>query len=665
MNDRHPIVATDGRYDYRVMELIGHEPGGELYLGEAIGRGGAEPVSIRTFSDRDLVDSRFRDRLLEAVKLHRALQHPAIHPIRSFIELHHAPAIVSAPIEGRRLADLLRDGPLPIRAAAAMVEQLAAGLHALHAAGVGGVRPLGRTHQDIHPDTILLSHDGQSCLLEVGTARARIALDRPDITGQPPVPGYVAPERRGGTKGRDRPESDVYGLAIVLLQALSGLHPEPLPDDPEAHAEATRSALAGLADVPDPIRGLLGEMLAYDPDDRPAAREVARRLRALVPDLSGPWLSAWTGERIAAPAPQRPQPPTEVYAEVEDDAQPTEENTKQQAAASRVEALRPLRKATAEERTAKRRRAAVATAGWILAGAGLCTALYIAVMQPQWIADWAAIGGSDGEKGSSDASGEEAAPEAPTRPPDPPDLQVVEIDPDDASDATPVPAGATANVNVVGVEGELPDAPPGSGAVAPPPEDAPDVIVRVVDRPEGPEPPPEAPPAPPTVADEPLATAPPAPPPLDVALAPPPLPALEPAAAAQPDGPEVPAGILASTRAEPTREVPYITRRQLQRKVRSVAPEPAFGENPDRAAPNARQVFVEVFAPMAEAVTMVCANGARAAEDGERTRLERAPVGRCDVQAIVSGKAVTGTFQLDGDRRVECRVDFATKLRCW
>ncbi len=596
MNDRHPIVATDGRYDYRVMELVGHEPGGELYTGEAVGRAGTVPVSIRTFSDRDLVDARFRDRLLEAVKLHRSVQHPAIHPIRSFIELHHAPAIVSAPIEGRRLADLLRDGPLPARAAAAMVEQTALAIVA---------------EQDgVWVDVLVRA-------AEVGTARARIALDRPDVTGQAPVPGYVAPERRGGTTGRDRPESDVYGLAVVMLQALSGLHPKPLPDEAEAHAQAAQAALAELSKVPEPIRVLLGEMLAFDPDERPAAREVARRLRALVPDLPGPWLSAWTGERIDAPAPMRPPPPTAVYAEVEDDESPTEQNPEARPPVSNVEALRPLRKATAEERSAKRRRAAIATAGWILAGAGLFTALYLFIMKPEWVAQWTVAGGGEAEMGADDG-GEPAAGSEPTasgEPPDPDTVQVIEIDPDDA----------------------------------------PDVIIRVTDGDDEPT----------TTADpataRPATTAPEGPDAPPTAGAP----DLELPAAPAADGPDAPPAILASTRAEPTRDVPHVTRRQLQRKVRLAAPAPEFGANPDVAPPNAPRVAVEVFAPMAEEITLVCANDTRVSDEAARVQLDSAPVGRCDVQAMLSGKPATGTFQLDGDRRVECRIDFADKLRCW
>lgn len=623
MNDRNPIVATDGRYDYRVLDLLGQEPGGELYLGEAVGRGDAEPVALRTFSERSLVDARFRDRLLEAVKLHRDLQHAAVHPLRSLIELHHAPTVVFAALHGRRLRDLLEhEGALPIRSAAALVEQLASGLHALHHAGFGSVRHMGRTHQDLHPGNILVTHAGEARMLEVGTARARIALDRPDIRGQAPMATYAAPERK---EGKDHPRADVFALGVVFAECLTGLEARPLPPEEDAHAAAVAQLVRGLDGQPEPVLALLREMLAWSPDDRPAAREVGRRLRALTPDLPGPWLTAWAGERIAAPAPIRPTATATVF----EDPDEADVPAAAQDAAGRVEALRPLKRArTAEEN----RRATLRVVGYSVGGGLLALFVGLWLTKPELLTRWWVDnqGAMDQESVETDLPGPSAAksvdkPDEPT---------VVTVSPGEAS-----AGGAGSGVT----SGEPVEVKLAEGATLP--EEAPQQVA-------GPKPRNVAAPAAgsgATVVIDPEAR--PTPP------------------VSAPDRGALPAGIVASTNpdepapvAQPERSV---TLRDLQRRFRQPdAPPPPFGEDFEDAPDDAQKVAVEVGSPRADTLTVVCADGVRG-QAASTVLLSDVPVGRCDVQAIVDGVVSTGSFTLSADRRVECRWEYANHLRCW
>ena len=90
----------------------------------------------------------------------------------------------------------------------------------------------------------------------------------------------------------------------------------------------------------------------------------------------------------------------------------------------------------------------------------------------------------------------------------------------------------------------------------------------------------------------------------------------------------------------------------------------AFGEDFEAAPANAPRVVIEVRAPLATNISVVCADGVRGAGEG-RVRMNDVPAGRCNVRAIMSGKAAYGDFRAASDRRVECRLEFADKMRCF
>ena len=89
-----------------------------------------------------------------------------------------------------------------------------------------------------------------------------------------------------------------------------------------------------------------------------------------------------------------------------------------------------------------------------------------------------------------------------------------------------------------------------------------------------------------------------------------------------------------------------------------------FGEAFEDAPDDAEKVAVEIKVPGAGAVAAVCADGVRGT-GAESLKLADVPVGRCDVQATVDGSLLSGTFQLRKEQRVQCRWEFADRLRCW
>lgn len=128
------------------------------------------------------------------------------------------PYLVLDLVEGESLAArLARGGPLAPRAAAEVVVRLARAVEYAHGRGV--------LHRDLKARNVLLDPAGEPVLIDFGLA----ALDgRRSLTATGEVlgtPGCLAPEQAAADRGRVGPRTDVYGLGVVLFEALTGRPP--------------------------------------------------------------------------------------------------------------------------------------------------------------------------------------------------------------------------------------------------------------------------------------------------------------------------------------------------------------------------------------------------------------------------------------------------------
>jgi serine/threonine-protein kinase len=117
------------------------------------------------------------------------------------------------------LQTLLDRGPLAPDRAVRITEQIATALDAAHEAGL--------VHRDVKPSNILLDDNNFAYLIDFGIARA---AGETGITSTGATIGtwaYMAPERFSG--GEIEPSSDIYALACVLYQSLTGQLPFPGP----------------------------------------------------------------------------------------------------------------------------------------------------------------------------------------------------------------------------------------------------------------------------------------------------------------------------------------------------------------------------------------------------------------------------------------------------
>jgi serine/threonine protein kinase len=153
------------------------------------------------------------------------------------------------------------------------LQQLAQGLLALHEAG--------KVHRDIKPSNILVTQHGRVVLLDFGLAADvahRQHKSEVDIVG---TVEYMAPEQAAGRQVG--PPADWYAVGALLFEALTGTVPfsgstmEVLMNKQRLEAPSPRSL---APQVPSDLDRLCGELLRFNPSERPTAVQVLERLGA-------------------------------------------------------------------------------------------------------------------------------------------------------------------------------------------------------------------------------------------------------------------------------------------------------------------------------------------------------------------------------------------------
>ncbi len=177
---------------------------------------------------------------------------------------------------------------LPVIVAVTIAAQAARGLHAAHELCGPNGRPLDLVHRDVSPQNILVGFDGVVRVTDFGIAKAIGAANRTSTGLLRGNVGYMAPERLS-FRAADR-RSDLFSLGVVLYELLAGqrLYREGEVDDTARRILDEPQPDVGelRPDLPPELGGLLFELLAKDPADRPAtALEVAQRLEALLAGL--------------------------------------------------------------------------------------------------------------------------------------------------------------------------------------------------------------------------------------------------------------------------------------------------------------------------------------------------------------------------------------------
>lgn len=293
---------------YRLDRLIGRGGMGEVYQAHDTVKG--RTVAIKVLPERMAQDPVYRARFQRESHVAARLREAHVIPIHDYGEIDGRLFIDMRLVDGDSLRSLLhRAGPGAPERTVGIIEQVAAALDAAHADGL--------LHRDIKPDNILLTREGFTYLVDFGIAQS--ATD-PSLTSDGSAVGsfrYMAPERFSA-RTLD-PTSDIYSLACVLFECLTGSRPFTGQTDAQimrAHLfdPVPRPSLV-RTNVPPALDAVVARGMAKNPNERyQTAGELAAAARAAVtaPSRTGP-IPANTAPTarlggsppVTAPPPQR------------------------------------------------------------------------------------------------------------------------------------------------------------------------------------------------------------------------------------------------------------------------------------------------------------------------------------------------------------------------
>ncbi len=223
-------------YRYQIIKVLATGGFGENYIAEDTKRPG-NPICVvkhlkPTSTESKVFDTAKRLFKSEAETLEQLGNHDQIPRLLAYFVENQNFYLVQEFIEGHPLTDELVPGE---RWNESQVIQMLISILSI----LEFVHTQGVIHRDIKPDNIIRRYsDGKLVLVDFGAVKQLRAsyghgsfqgIENPSATVAIGTPGYM-PTEQG--QGRPRHNSDIYSLGIIAIQALTGVAPMDLQEDP-------------------------------------------------------------------------------------------------------------------------------------------------------------------------------------------------------------------------------------------------------------------------------------------------------------------------------------------------------------------------------------------------------------------------------------------------
>jgi ligand-binding sensor domain-containing protein/tRNA A-37 threonylcarbamoyl transferase component Bud32 len=287
---------------YQLIEQIGQ--GGMATIFKSYQPSMDRYVAVKILPSHFTQDETFSARFMQEARTLARLEHPHILPVHDYGEQDGITYLVMRYIEAGTLKDLIaRQGPLDLREAERIIDQVGRALSYAHSQGI--------VHRDIKPSNVLIDERGDAFLTDFGIAKLVAGTAQFTTTGAiVGTPAYMSPEQ--GLAQRVDARSDIYALGVVLYEIVTGQVPfeaetplavllkhvnDPLPPPRQIKP-----------DLPEPVERVILKAMAKSPDDRfQTADEMIEALHRAVLNAT-------------AAAPTVPAVPVPVTADVRADA---------------------------------------------------------------------------------------------------------------------------------------------------------------------------------------------------------------------------------------------------------------------------------------------------------------------------------------------------------
>ncbi len=210
-------VPSERLGDYELLEQVGRGGMGVVYRARQIDLDRIAAIKMLLLGQlaSDEMVQRFKREAQSAARL----RHPHIVAIHEVGEVEGQPFFSMDFVQGKDLAQIVRESPLPARRAATYLRAVAEAIHYAHQQGI--------IHRDLKPSNILIDFATDEVrVTDFGLAKRM--NDDSDLTLSGQVlgsPNHMAPELAAGHHRLASPASDVFSLGAILYDLLTGRPP--------------------------------------------------------------------------------------------------------------------------------------------------------------------------------------------------------------------------------------------------------------------------------------------------------------------------------------------------------------------------------------------------------------------------------------------------------
>lgn len=223
-----------------------------------------EAVALKVMNDEVAGDPEYQKRFRREVDISKQLDHPNIVHLIDWGEREGRLYLVMEFIKGTTLRDHLPPGGLTVPETMGIMRGLSSGLAHAHKLGV--------VHRDLKPDNVMINHNKQVKIMDLGLAKRdenKTAITKTGDTFG--TPAYMAPEQIAGSTHPD-PRTDQYAVGVMLFELLTGKRPFDEEDSLQMimkHLQAEPPSIREYKpELPEAAAQVVFKMLAKDPSQR-------------------------------------------------------------------------------------------------------------------------------------------------------------------------------------------------------------------------------------------------------------------------------------------------------------------------------------------------------------------------------------------------------------